>query len=159
MPESSTSKEGSFERLTRGSLLVPDQPRTRTLSALRRVDSLLSGGEPLCNKSLYRVTREAQHGRKLCFLLSAEALENVISDGSGVIGTTNTHSHPVEIQRAQRAGNVFEPIVSRVTAAKLQPNSSVGQVEVIVDDDELGGRNLMKREHRLDGRSRAVHKA
>ena len=123
------------------------------------MDSLLGGGKPFSHQGLHRITREAQHARKLRFLLSAEALKDIICDRPRIIRATNTHSDPMEIQGAKRSSNVFETVVSRVTTAELEPNRPVGQIEVIVDHDQLGGRNLVKREHRLDGGTRAVHEA
>ncbi len=123
------------------------------------MDFLLRGGKALGHQSLHRVTRESQHGRKLRFLLSAKALEHIIRNGSGVIGSTDTYSHPVEIECSERSSDVVEAIVSRVTTTELEANRPIGQIEVIVDDNQLSGRNLVKRKHRLNRRTRAVHKA
>ena len=123
------------------------------------MDFLLGGGKPFSHQGLHRITRETQHARKLRFLLSAEALEHIICNGSRVIRSTDTHSDPMEIQDAKRSSDVFETVVSRVATAEFEPNGAVGQIEVVVDDDQLGGRNLVKREHRLDRCTRAVHEA
>ena len=121
------------------------------------MDFLLGGGQALGHQSLHRVTREAQHGRKLRFLLSAKPLKHVIRNGSGVIGSTDTYSHPVEIECSEGSSDVFEAVVSRVTTPELEANRPIGQIEVIVDDNQLGGMNLVKRKHRLNRRTRAVH--
>ena len=68
---------------------------------------LLGRGQPLGHQGLHRVTGQAQDAGKLCFLVSAEALQDVVRHGSGVIGSTNADSDPVEIECSQRSGNVF----------------------------------------------------
>lgn len=67
------------------------------------MDFLLGGGKPFSRQGLHRITREAQHARKLRYLLSAEALKDIICDRPRIIRATNTHSDPMEIQGAKRS--------------------------------------------------------
>ena len=118
---------------------------------------LLGGGQSLGHQGLHRVTGQTQDAGKLCFLVGTEALEDIVRHGSGVIGSTNADSDPVEIESSESSGNVFQSIVASVTATELEANGAVGQIEVIVDHHQLGGGNLVKGEHRLHGSTGAVH--
>jgi len=121
------------------------------------MDPLLGCRETLTHQGVQSITRLTQESRKTGFLLSAEALENIIRHGPGVIGSTDSHAHPIEIECAQCAGNVFEAVVACVTPAELEPDGPVGKIEIIVDDDQLGWGDCVKREHRLNGSTRSVH--
>lgn len=120
---------------------------------------LLGGGEPLCHESLHRVTRKAHHSGQLCLVLGAKALQHIVGHRSWIIRSTNPHTNARKVGGPERSLDIFEPIVSGVTAAKLQAHHTKGQIEVIVNDHELLRGNLVKGEHRLNGSTRAIHVA
>ena len=100
---------------------------------------LLGSGQPLPDQNIDGVTRVPKNTGEACFLLSAKALQHVIGHGAGIIGTPDAHPNAVEIECAERAGNVFETVVSPVTATKLEPNRAMGQVKIIVHNNQLVG--------------------
>ena len=118
---------------------------------------LLGSGETLCHESFHRVTRKAYHSGQLCLVLSTKALQHIISNRSRVVGSTDSHPNARKVGGSERSLDIFESVVTGVTAAELQSHHTKGQIEVIVNDDELIRGNLVKSEHRLNGSTRAIH--
>jgi len=65
---------------------------------------------------------------------------------------------PPEVGTAELGGNVAHAIVPPVPAALLQPNIAWGDIEFVVDHQNLLGRDLMKPCERRYRCARAIHK-
>ena len=72
-------------------------------------------------------------------------------------GPADAHPHPDEIRRAEAVDDAAQAVVAGVAAAQLQPHVLPGEIELVVDDDDVLRLDLEERRRRLHAVAREVH--
>src|ERR1035437_171203 len=84
-----------------------------------------------------------QPRRETLALLSGERLEHVVHHAIALDRSRDADAHAHEILGAQRIGDGEHALLSGRAAAAFEPQSAERQVDVIVDDDEILGRDAV----------------
>src|SRR5665647_2180635 len=123
------------------------------------VPMLLRGEDAFSNQSFERVGGVADQQGHLAALRAGEVVKNVVRGVHAPGRTTDADAHAQIVPGANGLGDGAQAVVAALAAAELQPYVGEGDVEVIVDHDELLDGNLVERHQPGDRPAGLVHVA
>src|ERR1700722_16403556 len=120
------------------------RPASRLLA---RVDRVHRRGQAVFGHAADRVDGPGDDLRQLRALDRVEVGEHPVGPPAAKAGGRfpDADAHPHEVGSSQALDDAAHPVIAGVPASDLQAHVAPGQVELVVDDDHVGGRHLEER--------------
>ena len=125
--------------------------------AAQSLYSFWAASRPALTSSLDGVGGAVDEEGELLALGGAELAQDVVGRVLAAGRAADAEAHPQVVLAAERGARRAQAVVAALAAAALEPQVAIGQVDVVVDDDEPLERDLVERGDRIHRAARLVH--